>query len=115
MVFEINLKNIKFYSYNGCLKEESLIGGEYIFNISLKTKNFSYLKDDINMTVNYSEVFKITEEEYQKSYLLIETLAYKVFKRIKKLPGVRYCKIELKKINPPINGNVEEVSVIFAG
>ncbi|GCD79886.1 dihydroneopterin aldolase [Schleiferia thermophila] len=114
MTFEIRISKIKFYSYNGCLKEESLIGGEYIFNINIQAKNTSYITDELHKTVNYSEVYKITEEEFQKSYKLIETLAYKVFKRIKKLPGVINCKIELKKINPPINGNVEEVSVIFA-
>ena len=44
---------------------------------------------------------------------LIETVAYRIINSIyKKHPSIEKCKVVVKKINPPIDGDVDYVSVI---
>ena len=44
---------------------------------------------------------------------LIETVAYRIIQSIyKKHPSIDKCKVVLKKINPPIDGDIDYVSVI---
>lgn len=114
MEFKIKLNNIRIYAFIGCLKEESVIGTEFIVNVEVTTNNISYESDLLTSTIDYCIIYKIIEEESNTRYDLIESLAFKIFKRIKKLDLVHSCSIEVKKINPPINGDVESVSVIFA-
>lgn len=114
MRFKIKLENIRIYGYNGCIYEESQIGTDYVINIELTTVNESYKNDDLTQTVDYCLVYSIVAEESRNRYNLIETLGYKILQRLKNLHNVEGCSVEIKKINPPINGDVESVSVIFA-
>ena len=44
---------------------------------------------------------------------LIETIAYRIITSIKtQFPKVEKCKVEIQKINPPIDGDVNYVAVI---
>ena len=114
MEFKIYLNNIRLHAYIGCLREESIIGTDFIINIEITTNNVSYESDSLNATVDYCYVYQIIKEESQYRYNLIETLAHKIMSRIKNIDLVHSCKVEVKKLNPPINGDVEYVSVIFA-
>ncbi|GCD78300.1 7,8-dihydroneopterin aldolase [Thermaurantimonas aggregans] len=114
MRFKIKLENIRIYGFNGCIEEESKIGTEYIVNIEITTVNTSYKIDELTETVDYCQVYAIIEEESRNRYNLIETLAHKIFHRIKSIPNIEGCIVEIKKLNPPINGDVESVTVIFA-
>lgn len=114
MKFKIKLENIRVYGFNGCIDEESKIGTDYLINIELTTVNTSYKTDDLTETVDYCQVYAIVEEESRNRYNLIETLAHKILQRLKNLSNIESCIVEIKKLNPPINGDVASVSVIFA-
>ena len=44
---------------------------------------------------------------------LIESVAYNIIEKVKSTFSiVQKCKIEIQKINPPINGDVNYVSVV---
>ena len=46
-------------------------------------------------------------------FKLIETVAYNIINHLKtKFIQIDKCRIKIKKINPPINGDVDFVSVI---
>ena len=45
-------------------------------------------------------------------FKLIETKAYQIIKKIKTSFQIKKCRIQIQKINPPINGDVDFVSVI---
>jgi 7,8-dihydroneopterin aldolase/epimerase/oxygenase len=111
----ITVKGIRTYSYHGCLSEETTIGGYYEVDIELYCDfKSSALKDDLSLTINYVDANKIVEEEMSKPSKLIETVAYRILERFRQSFSVlQKARIEIKKINPPIDGDTRYVSVII--
>ena len=112
----IKLKNIKLYAYHGCLQEEALIGSEYIVNLSVKSDlQKSAKSDQLIDTVDYVMLNRIVKQEMSVRSELLEHVAKRILDRIiSELPSVKKAKIEVAKINPPIGGNVQQVSVIMS-
>ena len=111
----VQVHGIRSYAFHGCLKEETKIGGNYITNIDVffDFRNAAY-NDDLSKTVDYVSIKEIVEIEMQNSSKLIETVGYRIINSIKeKFSDVESCKIQIKKINPPINGDVDYVAVII--
>jgi len=112
---KIKLKNIKIYSNHGCLDEERLIGSDYVLQLDVKTDlNKSCRTDDIKDTVDYVALNSIIKEETLKRSKLLEKVAHRIIDRIfNEHRSVTKAKVEISKINPPIEGNVEAVSIII--
>lgn len=111
----ITVKNIKLYAYHGCLEEEAKIGGHYLVNVKLHTDFLEAAKkDDLRKTIDYVMVNKIVKEEMAIRSKLIEEVGYRILKRFeKKLQNLKEVHLEIVKLCPPINGDVESVSIIF--
>jgi len=109
----IRLNQIRLFGNHGCLHEEKLIGGNYEVDVEMHTDFHEAAEhDDLSKTIDYVIVNKIVEEEMAIRSKLIEQVAWRIGKRLKReLPRLEKAVIEVKKINPPINGNVREVSV----
>ncbi len=110
----IRVHGIRTYSYHGCLTEETKIGGDFEIDVDLWC-NFkpAALGDDLTKTVNYVGINEIVEEEMAIRADLIETVVYRIVNRIKKrYKIVEKVRTEIRKINPPLDGDVKFVSVI---
>lgn len=109
----ISVIGIKSYGYHGCLDEEAKIGNEYITDVILYTDFKKAAKnDDLTKTIDYVLVNKIVEKEMSKRSKLIETVGYRIINRLKKESFfLEKVQVTIKKINPPINGNVKYVSI----
>ncbi len=110
---KIILKNVRCYSFHGCLKEESVIGSDYLVNLkvwaSLKKSAHS---DKLVDTVDYILLNHIIKTEMSKPSKLLETVAQRINNEIlKKEPRVTKSIVSITKVCPPINGDVEGVSV----
>lgn len=117
MINKIAVKGIRVYAYHGCLTEETSVGGEFLVDVEI-TCSFKDAaeKDDLSLTVDYVEINQIVIQEMAKSAKLIETIGYNMLNRIKKINAtITSVFIEIKKINPPINGDVSYVSISVEG
>ena len=112
---KIKLKNVKIYSNHGCLDEEGLIGSEYLFQLEFNTDLKKASKtDNLNNTIDYVSLYSIIHEESIKRSKLLENVANKILDRIfREHENIKRIKIEVSKLNPPINGNVEAVSIVI--
>ena len=111
----IKIKNIRIYAYHGCLIEEGKIGSDYSIDLSVKAdlKN-SAKTDNLSDTVDYVHLNKIVKEEMGIRTKLLETVADKILDRILfEISLVEKVKVKVSKLNPPIGGNVESVSIIM--
>ncbi len=111
----IRLKNIKIYAFHGCLVEESKIGSDYLVNLSVKANLTQAAKSDqLSDTVDYVLLQKIVTTEMQKRSKLLEHVAQRIIDAIfKEVDLVQTVKIRVAKVNPPIGGDVEDVSVVL--
>lgn len=109
----IKLKNIRTFSYHGCLVEESKIGSEYSVDLEIKTDlRKSSISDELSDTVDYVLLNRIVVEEMAIRSKLLEHVAHRILLRIfNEIPEVSRINIAVSKINPPIGGDVEAVTI----
>ena len=110
---KIILKNVRCYSFHGCLKEESIIGSDYLVNLKVwASLKKSALSDELIDTVDYVLLNHIIKTEMSKPSKLLEAVAERITNEIfKKEPRVTKSVVSITKLCPPINGDVEGVSV----
>jgi dihydroneopterin aldolase len=109
----IDLVGIKCYAYHGCLAEETKIGQEYVVDVSLWL-DFSEAaqNDDLSKTIDYVEVNHIVEQQMAIPNKLIERVGQRIITELKqRFIQLNTCSVTIKKINPPINGNVDYVAI----
>ena len=109
----IKINNIKTYSFIGCMDEEKRIGSEYETNIKINFKcAFEELNDNLKKTVDYVAVSKVVNYEMKNSYNLLETVIHKIGNKLLNIDDKIFSvAVEIKKINPPIVGVAQFVSV----
>lgn len=113
---KIVVEGIKVYAYHGCLKEEGLIGCNYIVDVTMET-DFAEaaLTDDLNKTIDYVIVYDIVKKQMAIRSNLIEQVGQRIVNEIKKeFLALKRLEVKVSKLNPPMNGNVEKVSVLIA-
>lgn len=110
---QIILKNIRSYAYHGCLSEETAIGSDYRTDLKISADlKKSMLSDALQDTVDYVHLNRIVKEEMAIPAKLLENVAARIVKRIfDELAEVQKVTLKVAKINPPIGGDVESVSV----
>ena len=113
---KILVEGIKLYAYHGCMKEESVIGGNYIVDICMEANMSKPAKtDNLNDAIDYVTVYEIVKKEMAVRSKLIEHVAKRIINKLKKqFPKTDTITIKLTKLNPPIEGDVEKVSVVIS-
>ena len=113
IMVEIYLKNIRCYSYHGCLNEESVIGSEYLVNLWVKGfLGESTQSDELKDAIDYVVLNKIVKEEMSVASKLLEAVAKRILTRVLKEDSrVKEVNVMVSKLSPPINGDVESVSI----
>ena len=115
MMNKIHLEGVKLYAYHGCMEEESRIGSDYEVELVVwadlkKSAQSDALKD----TVDYVLLNRVVTEEMAVRAKLLEVVAQRILTRVfKDEPRVSKAKVKVTKMSPPINGDVERVSVIL--
>lgn len=109
----IKLNNIRTFSYHGCLVEEAKIGSDYRVDLEIKTDlRKSAQTDDLADTVDYVHLNKIVVEEMAIRSKLLEHVAQRIIVRtFAEIPSVSRIKLAVSKLNPPIGGDVEAVTI----
>ncbi len=112
----IKVTNIRAHAHHGCLAEESIIGSEYRVDISLRTNlEKASISDNLADTVDYVLINHIVKEEMNIPSKLLEHVAKRIIDRVfLELKTVDKIKVSVSKINPPIGGDVEMVTVVLS-
>ena len=113
----IQVKGIRCYSHHGCLKEETKIGGEYVIDVWLQADLAKAAKtDNLDQTIDYCDVYRIVTREMKVPGKLIEHVCQRIIISLKKeLRQAKKVKVRVTKLNPPMNGDVSQVSVTLRG
>jgi|TARA_R110002012_G_scaffold280898_1_gene469657 dihydroneopterin aldolase len=109
----IKVENIRVYAHHGCLKEETAIGSEYRVDLKVKADlQKSAVSDKLVDTVDYVLLNKIVVEEMAVPNALLEKVAKRIIDRIFKEDDlVTIATVSVSKINPPIGGDVQMVTI----
>lgn len=111
----IQVNGIRIQTNHGCMEEEALIGSQYIVDVAVVADvSKAAITDELVDTVDYVHLNRIVAEEMAVRSKLLEHVNQRILNRIaKELPFVLEATVAIKKLTPPINGDVENVAVIM--
>ncbi|MEG1634947.1 MAG: dihydroneopterin aldolase [Rikenellaceae bacterium] len=109
----IEIEKMEVYAYHGCYEAEKIVGNR--FEIYLRVEcdaSRSALTDKVTDTVSYLDLFATVKREMLIGSNILENVAYRVLTAIKnEFPAVEKVRIKISKLNPPLGGDIERVSV----
>jgi len=114
---KIIVEGIKVFAYHGCLEEEAKIGTHYTVDVWMETDFSEAAKtDDLTKTIDYVTVYDIVKKQMAIRSKLIEQVGQRIVDDLKKeFNTLHKLEVKVTKHNPPMNGNVEKVSIVIAG
>lgn len=109
----ITLRNIRTFSYHGCMPEEAVTGNYYSTNVVIHTDIAKALSsDELRDTVNYVQINDIVIQEMAIRSNLLEHVAGRILSRIEQeVKGISFVSLSISKLNPPLNNDLEAVTV----
>ena len=105
---KIGLEDVRFHAPHGFYEEEHRSGNEFSIDVEVESDIHSAAtQDDLGGTVNYSTIYYLLQAEMKKPTQLLEALAFRMASRIQnQFPQVTSVKLRLRKLNPPLGGQV---------
>lgn len=109
----ISIEGMEFYAYHGCFAEEQLIGTWFVVDLFLETDTRKAEKTDtLHDTVNYLEVYQVVKREMAINSKLLEHVGRRILTAVKEgFPIVEHAKVKVRKMNPPLGGKMDFVSL----
>ena len=109
------LHGAEFFAKHGFYPEEQVLGGRFVVDIEVGFTPASDLnKDELGNTINYAILYKITCEQMRQTRQLIETVAQGIMDDIKNHhPDLEIISVMVKKLNPPLGGEVKHSGVMI--
>jgi len=111
----IELKRLIFHSFHGVEEQEQKKGNTFRIDLKIYLDLKKAIEsDNLEDTINYSDIYKIIKDEMSIPSKLIEHVAGRIVRKIKhSYPDIIRIKIRLAKINPSIDGEIQEAAVII--
>lgn len=112
----IELNDMRFYAHHGCFDEERTIGTHFRVDLSFTTDTArAEVSDNIADTVSYLDVYQVVKREMAVPSHLLEHVARRVGEAVLfQFPDTMDVKVKVYKLNPPLGGQLESVSVQVA-
>lgn len=106
-MIKVALHKVKFFAYHGFYPEEQILGNHFLVDAEVEFKNKS-IEDEISNTVNYERLHAILSTEMQQPRKLLETLVQEMIEKIRlEYSFLETIKVGIKKLNPPLPGEVK--------
>ena len=110
---KIEIEGMEFYAYHGHFAEEQVVGNRFIVHLTLITDCDAAAKsDDLADALDYQVAYMIIKEEMQIKSHLLEHVAGRILDRIfASSSSIEKARVKISKLNPPMGGQIEKVSV----
>ena len=109
------INNMQFHAFHGVFEQETKVGNTFFVDLKLGADlSKACESDQLEDAINYASVFNEVKSVMKKPCKLIEHLAENICQELKKaFPKIQTIEIKVSKINPPILGQLDSVSVIL--
>lgn len=112
----IEIENIEFHANHGHYKEEQLIGNTFLVDLRIEyNSEKAQISDNLKDTVNYQIAFEIVKREMGIKSHLLENVCNRILDSLfNELQGIENASVKVSKLNPPMGGKIEKVSVTLS-
>jgi len=109
----ITIKGMEFFAYHGCFKEEQIIGTKFLVDLYIEADTIEAEETDkLTKTINYQIVYLLVKKEMAIKSKLLEHVGRRILKAVKKeFPKINSIKVNISKMNPPLGGKINSVSL----
>lgn len=109
----ITLENMEFHAYHGCLEHERELGNTFIVSVTMELDTTHAGKtDELEHTLNYQLVYDVVKRHMEIPSKLIEHVGQRILDNIfNDFPQINELDVKLSKLNPPLGGKVEKVTI----
>lgn len=110
---KISLEGMEFYAHHGHYDDEQERGNKFVVDLHFETDSTkAATTDELSETVSYEEVYEIVKEQMAVRSKLLENVAQRIVDALKaKFTEITALELKLSKLNPPLKGIVQKVSV----
>ncbi|MBI9055047.1 MAG: dihydroneopterin aldolase [Bacteroidales bacterium] len=112
----IKIENMEFYAFHGHFKEEQIVGNRFLVDLTIETDMQVPAKsDDLDDALNYQIAYNIVKEEMQIKSHLLEHIAGRILDNLyNSFNTIKKAEVKVSKMNPPMGGKMERVSVTLS-
>jgi 7,8-dihydroneopterin aldolase/epimerase/oxygenase len=112
----IKLEGMEFFAYHGCFAEEQVIGSQFIVDLEVEAVTVEAEKsDELSKAVNYQTLYDLVAAEMKENSSLLEHVARRILDSVyKTCPNISAATVKIAKVNPPLGGKVQQVSVTLS-
>lgn len=102
----VALKDVKCFALHGYYPEEQLTGNHFIIDLTTEFTPVGF-DDELAQTVNYEDLNSIIRTEMKNTQKLLETVLNNIILKVmEKYPFVEKIDVSMKKLNPPMPGQI---------
>ena len=112
----IQIEGMEFYAYHGHYIEEQVVGNRFLLDLIIETDMTKPAKTDhLEDAVNYQVAYQIIKREMGKKSHLLEHIAERILDSLyDELEGIQKATVKISKMNPPMGGRMDKVSVTMS-
>ena len=109
----IEIEGMEFYAFHGHFEVEKVAGNRFVVNLKIETDcTKAGQSDRLEDTLDYQKAYLAVKEEMAIPSDLLEHVAQRIIRRIKnEFQEARKVMVKVSKLNPPMGGQIERVSV----
>jgi len=112
----IEIEGMHFYAFHGHFESEQKVGNEFIVNLKIETDcSRASISDNLDEALNYQTVYGIVKKEMTITSHLLENVAKRILDSLYlSLESLKRAEVKISKMNPPMGGEIEKVSVTLS-
>jgi len=110
---KIHIEEMEFYAFHGHYQEEQIVGNRFLLDLVIETDmTRAAASDKLDDAVNYQAAYRLVKKEMKKKSSLLEHIAKRILDALfENLGGIEKATITIRKMNPPMGGQMKAVSV----
>jgi dihydroneopterin aldolase len=112
----IEIEGMKFYAFHGHFESEQIVGNEFMVDVTIETDSDKAGDSDrLEDALNYQTAYGIVKHEMERPSHLLENVAKRILDNLySSFVTIVSAKVKISKMNPPMGGEIEKVSVTLS-
>ena len=109
----IEIEGMEFYAFHGHFEVEKIAGNRFLVNLAIEADCSKAAQSDrLEDTLDYQKAYLAVKEEMAITSALLEHVAQRNIDLVKsEFPEALKVSVKISKMNPPMGGQIERVSV----
>jgi len=110
----IQIEGMEFYAFHGHYREEQIVGSRFLVDLTIEADTEKPAEsDNLKDAVNYQQAYGIVKVQMEQKSYLLENIASRIINALySEMNGIKKARVKVSKMNPPVGGKVNSVSVV---